>query len=179
MRTRGVLCAVAAMAALSAPAIAGAEPPPPPPPPPAPDIGGYALVKPSEYAVNDGSMYAFTAGEGITCVMSRANGSYGCSGPPFPGAPGGANVVTGAQIGAPGFAVAANPVYVGDKPALPLPANSRISFQHVTCGTDGALVTCQNSFDQSGFVVGPGCSWIVNPTNPLLDRPEGRNPYFN
>ncbi|MGW0161265.1 hypothetical protein ACWDUN_18355 [Mycobacterium sp. NPDC003323] len=178
MRTRGLLFAVAAAAAVSTAAVASAEPPPPPPPPPAPNIGGYALVKPSEYAVNDGSLYAFTAGAGITCVLSRTNGSYGCSGA-FPGAPNGANVVSGGQVGAPGFATAANPVYVGDKPATPLPANSRISFQHVTCGTDGAMVTCQNSFDQSGFVISPGGSWIVNPTNPLLDRPEGRNPYFN
>ena len=142
MRTRGVLVAVAAAVALGAPAVAAAEPPaPPPPPPPPPDIGGYAPVKPSEFAVNDGNMYAFTAGDGIICVMSRNSGGYGCSGP-FPGAPNGATVVSGGQIGAPSFAAAANPVYVGDKPAQTLPAHSRISFQHVTCGTDGSMVTC-------------------------------------
>ncbi|MGU3497995.1 hypothetical protein [Mycobacterium sp. C31M] len=178
MRTRGLLLAVAAAVALGTPAVAAAEPPAPPPPPPPPNIGGYEPVRPSEFAVNDGSLYAFTAGAGITCVMSRNNGNYGCSGA-FPGAPGGANVVSGGQVGAPVFANAANPMFVGDKPAQALPANSRISFQHVTCGTDGAMVTCQNSFDQSGFVVSPGGSWIVNPSNPLLDRPEGRNPYFN
>jgi hypothetical protein len=137
----------------------------------------FACSEPFSNFVNTLCSSAISASV-ATCVMSRANGSYGCGGP-FPGAPGGANVVSGGQVGAPGFANAANPVYVGDKPALPLPAHSRIGFQHVTCGTDGAMLTCQNSFDQSGFVVSPGGSWIVNPVNPLLDRPEGRNPYFN
>lgn len=179
MLMRGLLFTVAAGAAMiGLPAVAGAEPPPPPPPPASPNIGAWELVKPSSFAVNDGSMYAFTVNGGITCVLSRGTGGYGCSGP-FPAAPNGANVVTGGQVGAPGFATAANPIYVGDQPAQPLPPNSRISFQHVSCGTDGVLTTCQNSFDQSGFVLSPGGSFILNPSNPLLDRPEGRNPYFN
>ena len=176
MRSTGLLTALAAAAVMSAPAIAAAEPELPPPP--GPNVDAWQLVKPSAYAVNDGSLYAFTTPGGITCAMSRGTGGYGCSGP-FPGAPNGANVVSGGQAGAPGFASAANPIYVGDKPAQPLPPNSRISFQHVSCGTDGVLTTCQNSFDQSGFVIGPAGSYILNPTNPLLDRPEGRNPYFN
>ncbi|GAA2533056.1 hypothetical protein K0O62_04850 [Mycolicibacterium diernhoferi] len=178
MRMRGLLTTLAAATAMSAPAIAAAEPGPPPPPPPGPNINAWELVKPSAYAVNDGSLYAFTTPGDITCVMSRGTGGYGCSGP-FPGAPNGANVVSGGQAGAPGFASAANPIYVGDKPPQPLPPNSRISFQHVSCGTDGVLTSCQNSFDQSGFVIGPGGSYVLNATNPLLDRPEGRNPYFN
>ena len=38
-------------------------------------------------------------------------------------------------------------------------------------------VACLNSYDQGGFVVGPTGSY-VNVTNPLLDRPEGTNPYL-
>lgn len=172
------LVSAAGAAAIALPAVASADPEPAPPPPPPPNIGGYTLVKPSEFAVNGGTMYAFTVNGGITCVMSRDSGGYGCSGP-FPAAPNGANVVSGGQAGAPGFATAANPVYVGDQPAQPLPANSRISFRNVSCGTDGVMTTCQNSYDQSGFVISPGGSFILNASNPLLDRPEGRNPYFN
>lgn len=178
MRMRGLLFVMAAAATMSAPAIAGAEPAPPPPPPPGPNINAWELVKPSAYAVNDGSLYAFTVPGDITCVLSRGTGGYGCSGP-FPAAPNGANVVTGGQVGAPGFANAANPIYVGDQPAQPLPANTRIGFRNVSCGTDGVLTSCQNSFDQSGFVISPAGSYVLNPSNPLLDRPEGTNPYFN
>jgi hypothetical protein len=28
-------------------------------------------------------------------------------------------------------------------------------------------------------VVSPSASWIVGEVNPLVDRPEGTNPYFN
>ncbi|MGK2901390.1 MAG: hypothetical protein ACSLE7_00630, partial [Mycobacterium sp.] len=109
MAMRGLLTAVAAGAALiGSSAVAGAEPAPPPPPPPGPNINAWELVKPSAFAVNDGSMYAFTVPGDITCVMSRGTGGYGCSGP-FPAAPNGANVVSGGQVGAPGFATAANP----------------------------------------------------------------------
>src|SRR6478736_2943379 len=104
MRMRGVLFVAAAAAAMSAPAIAGAEPAPPPPPPPAPNINAWELVKPSAYAVNDGTMYAFTVPGDIICVMSRGTGGYGCSGP-IPAAPNGANVVSGGQFGAPGHHV--------------------------------------------------------------------------
>jgi hypothetical protein len=109
--------------------------------------------------------------------MSRANGSYGCGGP-FPGAPGGANVVSGGQVGAPGFANAANPVYVGDKPALPLPAHSRIGFPHVTCGTDGGDADRQKLLRPVRVRGQPGADGSST-GQPLLDRPEGRNPYFN
>ena len=38
----------------------------------------------------DGSFYAFTVADGVTCVMSRSTGGYGCSGA-IPAAPEGAN----------------------------------------------------------------------------------------
>jgi hypothetical protein len=111
--------------------------------------------------------------------MSRSTGGYGCSGA-IPAAPEGANTVSGGQVGAPGFSSAAAPIYAGvAADAKPLPAGSRISFRNVSCGFDGTVTTCVNNFDQSGFVLSPAGSAILNPANPLLDRPEGTNPYFN
>jgi hypothetical protein len=54
---------LAAAAALSVPAVAGAEPPPPPLRRGPGHQRGFAPVAAAEYAVNDGSMYAFTVGE--------------------------------------------------------------------------------------------------------------------
>jgi hypothetical protein len=37
----------------------------------------------------------------------------------------------------------------------------------------------RNSFDQSGFVVCPGASFLLNTINPLADRPDCRSPFVN
>ncbi|MDR3663269.1 MAG: hypothetical protein P4L86_23280 [Mycobacterium sp.] len=166
------------------PGVAGADPqqdpPAPPTSPPAPNLNGFKPVKPSDFAGKDGSFYMFTAPGGLTCVMRRDAGEYGCSGP-LPGAPDGANVVVGQQVGAPQFNTLSGPKYVGEMPGpvQALPAGSRISYRNITCGTDGTMTACVNSFDQSGFVVSPAGSFIVNESNPLLDRPKDRNPYVN
>jgi hypothetical protein len=34
------------------------------------------------------------------------------------------------------------------------------------------MTSCVNSYDQSGFVISPGGSYIVGQTPPLLDRPR-------
>jgi hypothetical protein len=173
----GVVAAGAAV--IGVPGVAGADPEPAPPPPPPPNVNAFTPVKPSDFAAQDGSFYAFTVGNGVTCVMSRSTGGYGCSGA-IPAAPEGANTVSGGQVGAPGFSSAAAPIYAGvAADAKPLPAGSRISFRNVSCGFDGTVTTCVNNFDQSGFVLSPAGSAILNPSNPLLDRPEGTNPYFN
>ena len=61
----------------------------------------------------------------------------------------------------------------------PLPAGSRVSYQTLSCGTDGAVTSCVDSKNQAGFVISPGATWIVGEVNPLVDRPEGTNPYSN
>jgi hypothetical protein len=137
---------------LGAPGIAAADPPP------APDINSYPSVKPSEYAVQDGAWYAFTVSEGVTCVLDKQSGGYGCSGP-IPAAPGGANMVTGAATGSPGFASSDRPLYGVFEGAKPLPPNTRLSFRTVSCGTDGTTTTCLNTTDQSGFVISPAGSF--------------------
>ncbi len=174
-RMIGVL-GVAATAVVGMAATAAADPAEPPPPPP-PNVNAYAPVKPSEFAVLDNSAYAFTTPDGLTCMLQRSGG-YGCSGP-IPGAPEGANLVSGAIGGVPGFSsAAANPfANVGD--IKPLPANSRLSFQTLSCGNDGTMTACVDSGNQSGFVISPAGSFIVGEVNPLVDRPEGTNPYFN
>jgi hypothetical protein len=112
-------------------------------------------------------------------VLSRVTGYYGCSGP-MPGAPGGANTVTGGPRGEPGFASSNAPLYPMDKPPNVLPANTRLSYSTVSCGVDGGGgVVCTNSFDQTGFVAGPAGSFSFGAVNPLVDRPEGTNPYAN
>ena len=44
---------------------------------------------------------------------------------------------------------------------------------------DGTTTTCVDSRSQSGFVISPAGSFILNETPPLLDRPEGTNPFIN
>ena len=173
-RIIGVIGAAAA-AVVCVPGIAAAEPPPPPPAPP--NVNAYAPVKPSEYAVMDNNWYAFATPDGLTCVLQRS-GSYGCSGP-IPGAPEGANLVSGTMGRVPSFANTDAAVFAAAGAAKPLPAGSRISYQTVSCGNDGAVTTCVDSRNQSGFVISPAGSFILGETNPLLDRPEGTNPYFN
>ena len=60
--------------------------------------------------MQNGDIYGFAVPGDIACVMSRGTGGYGCSGP-LPAAPEGANVVTGAQQGPPGFANADRPLW--------------------------------------------------------------------
>ncbi|MDH6246246.1 hypothetical protein M2432_003903 [Mycobacterium sp. OTB74] len=178
---RLVIGLVAAGVVLTAPAVASADPQDDPPPsPPAPNLNGFTPVKPSDFAGKDGTFYTFMAPGGVTCLIRRNSGEYGCSGA-LPAAPGGANMVSGGQVGAPQFSVIDRPIYMGemDGPVRTLPAGSRISFRNVSCGTDGVMTACVNSFDQSGFVLSPAGSFIANPSNPLLDRPKDRSPFAN
>jgi hypothetical protein len=167
------LVGAAGAVVMGVPVGAGADPEPPPGPP---NVNAYPPVKLSEYAVMDNNWYAFATPEGITCVLQKSGG-YGCSGP-IPAAPNGANVVSGGPAGPPGFANADRPVFSVEG-VKPLPPNTRMSYHTVSCGTDGVVTTCQNGRDQSGFVISPAGSYILNSTNPLLDRPEGTNPFFN
>jgi hypothetical protein len=158
--------------------VAGADPTPDPGHPPAPNINGFTPVSPVDFTVADG-VYAFSGPEGVVCVMSKATRTYGCSGP-LPGAPEGANVVTGGAFGEPGFSVADRPLYLFDKPVNAIKPNTRISMGTVSCGADGGgTLICVNSFDQTGFVIGPAGTSTFGAVNPLLDRPKGTNPYFN
>jgi hypothetical protein len=127
-------------------------------PPPAPDINAFPSERPSEYSVQDGAWYAFTVAGGVTCVLDKQSGGYGCSGP-LPAAPGGANLVTAPAKGAPGFASSDRPLYGVVEGAKPLPPNTRLSFRTISCGTDGVTTTCLNSADQSGFVLSPAGSY--------------------
>jgi hypothetical protein len=173
----GVLGAAAAVL-VSMPGGAAADPPPNPvPQPPTPNVNGLAPVKPSEFAVLDGNWYAFATPEGFTCVLQKSGG-YGCNGA-LPGAPEGANLVGGAIGVPPSFSIATVPIFAAAGAPKPLPSGSRISFQTLSCGVEGATTTCVDSRTQSGFVISPAGTSLVNTTPPLLDRPQGTNPYFN
>ncbi len=167
-----------AAAVFGVPGIASAEPPPEPAPqpPPPPNVNALAPVKLSDYAVMDGAWYVFSS-SGLTCVLQRSGG-YGCNGP-IPGAPEGANLVSGVGGGVPAFANTAGPVFGPPEAAKPLPAGSRISYQTVSCGNDGTTTTCVDNRSQSGFVISPAGSFVLNETPPLLYRPEGTNPFAN
>jgi hypothetical protein len=79
----------------------------------------------------------------------------------------------------PAFSNAAGDVFASVN-AKPLPPGSRLSYQTVSCGSDGSVTTCSDSRIQSGFVLSPAGSFIINGgRNPLVDRPEGTNPYVN
>ncbi|MBV9089749.1 MAG: hypothetical protein JO044_07570 [Mycobacteriaceae bacterium] len=159
----------AAAALIAAPGIAWADPDAPPP---APNINAFAPISPADFSVMSGAWYAFATPDGLTCVIQKGPGDYGCSGP-IPNAPDGANMVSGGPTGAPGFANADASVFAVAGPVKPLPPKTRLSYRQISCGTDGAGTTsCLNSYDQSGFVIGPGGSYIVGQTPPLLDRPR-------
>jgi len=175
-----VLTAAALIAAVAAAAPAWADPTPETTaPPPPPNVNVFTPISPVDFAVADG-VYAFTGpGGGLTCVMSRATRSYGCSGA-LPGAPEGANVVSGGPAGEPGFSNADRPLYLFDKPVKELTPGTRLSMGTVSCGVDGGgSIICNNTFDQTGFVTGPGGTFTFGAVNPLLDRPQGTNPFIN
>jgi len=177
MRSTTILSGIAAVAMVSAPGIAAADPTEPPPPPPAPNVNAWTAVKPSDYAVLSDQAYGFTTPDGLTCMIQR-NGGYGCFGA-LPGAPDGASLVSGRIGQVPGFAATGGNPFAMAGDIKPLPAGSRLSFQTLSCGTDGSTTACVDSRNQAGFVVSQGASWIVGEINPLVDRPEGTNPYFN
>lgn len=175
--SEAVVAAVAGVALIFAGhGLAGADPDPVPAPLPLPNVNAYTPISPVEYTVNNGQWYAFAGPAGVTCILNRANGDYGCSGP-LPGAPEGANLVSAGPVGAPTFSLTPAPLFGSVGPVKALPPNTRLSFREVSCGVDGAgAVACVNSRDQVGFVVGPAGSF-VNGDMPLLDRPEGTTPY--
>jgi hypothetical protein len=163
-------------AAVMTAGLAAAQPPAPAPPP-APDVNAWPPVSPAEFTAMNGTWYAFGAPGDLTCVIQRG-GAYGCSGP-IPAAPGGANLVSGGIGGVPTFANAAAPFSNVVETVKPLPPNTRISFQTVSCGTDGTMTTCVDAHNGAGFVISPTASFVLQPSNPLLMPREGRNPYFN
>lgn len=179
MLSRILIGLVAAGAAvIGVPGMAAADPDPAPPPPPL-DLNALTPVKPSDFSMLDNGIYAFAVPGDIACIMNRGSGKYGCSGA-IPAAPDGANTVTGAQQGPPAFANADRPLFVFDTLPKRLDPGSRISFRDVTCGTDGTVTMCTNSFDGAGFVISPAGSVVLQPNNPLLlNTGEGHNPYFN
>lgn len=161
-----VLCAAVAL-----PAAASADPDTPPPPP-IPNVNAYTPLNPVEYSVLGGTWYAFAGPPDVTCIINRQNGDYGCSGP-LPGAPGGANLVSGGQAGSPTFSTTAQPLFSAAGPVKALPPNTRLSFREISCGTDATgAVACLNAREQVGFVVSSAGSF-VNGSNPMLTRPEG------
>lgn len=149
------LVSAAGTVMIGMPAIASADPEPAPA---VPNVNAYAPVKTSEYAVMDKTWYAFSIPDGITCVIQR-NGSYGCSGP-IPAAPNGANLVSGGP-GVPGFASSPAPVFAVVENPKPLPSNSRLSYQTVSCGTDGVTTSCIDGRNQAGFVISPAGSFVI------------------
>jgi hypothetical protein len=143
---------VAGAGVVGLPGIAAADPPP------LPNINSLPAAKPSEFSVMDGAWYAFEVPGGVTCVLDKQSGGYGCSGP-LPAAPGGANLISAGASGKPGFANATRPLYGVVENPKALPPNTRLSFRTISCGTDGLVTTCLNTTDQSGFVLSPDGSY--------------------
>jgi len=173
--TRGAFGAVVAVVASVSPA--WADPDPAPAPPPLPNVNAYTPISPVDYAAMGGNWYAFAGPVGVTCVINKTSGGYGCSGA-LPGAPEGANLVSAGPVGPPAFASTGQPIFSAVGEVKALPPNTRLSFREISCGVDAAgAVACVNSREQIGFVVSPAGTYI-NDFNPLLDRPDGANPYM-
>lgn len=171
------LMSVAGAAAIGVPGTAFADPEPAPAPV-LPNVNAYKPVSPVDYTAMGGNWYAFAGPPGgVVCVLDRQNASYGCSGA-LPGAPNGANLVSGGPSGEPGFSSSGASLYASAGDVKPLPPNSRLSFRDISCGVDGGgVVACVNSHDQVGFVVGPAATFTSGPS-PMLDRPKNSNPLF-
>ena len=170
---RGALGAAVVAVTVASPAWAD----PDPAPPPLPAVNAYPPISPVDYLTMSGNWYAFAGPAGVVCIIDRNNSGYGCSGA-LPGAPDGANLVSAGPVGSPTFASTGQPVFGAAGPVKPLPPNTRLSFRNISCGVDGSgTVACVNSRDQVGFVVGPAGTFI-NGVNPMLDRPDGANPYL-
>ena len=179
VRTITAVAAVFGGAALGGAAIPGTAmaDPPPPPPPVLPDVLGFTPISPVDYTVMGGNWYAWAGPDGITCVINRQSAGYGCSGA-LPGAPDGANLVSGGLAGPPTFSSTGRPVFASAGEVKPLPPNTRLSFREISCGADAeGAVDCVNVRDQVGFMVSPSGTFI-NAVNPLTVRPEGANPYL-
>lgn len=168
---------VAAVAAVALATPAWAEPSPPPAPPAPPNVLALTPASPVDFTVADG-MYAFTAPVGVTCVLSRISRGYGCSGN-LPGAPEGANVLTAGASGVPGYSRTDRPMYQFETPPNQLAEGTRLGMGTVSCGALDGGVVCTNTFDQTGFVISPAGTYTFGGVNPLLDRPEGTNPFIN
>ena len=161
-------------AAVAAGAVVGASPAaaePGAPPPPIPDVFAYMPVNPADYTVKAGRLFAFAGPPGVVCALDTINGEYGCSGP-LPGAPGGANLVSGGPVGMPIFSTTEALKYADAGAVRPLPPNTRLSYRQVACGVDDAgVVACFNSRDQVGFVVGPTASFAASNLPAPVDPP--------
>ncbi|EUA62620.1 hypothetical protein I542_2771 [Mycobacteroides abscessus 1948] len=89
MRILPILGAVAsAVVAVMLAGVASADPDTPNPLDPSglPNVNGLTPVSPLEYSTLADTAYGFTIPGGISCLIKRADASYGCSGP-LPGAP--------------------------------------------------------------------------------------------
>lgn len=135
----------------------------------------FTPISPVDYTAMGGNWYAFAGPAGITCVINKQSVSYGCSGA-LPGAPEGANLVSGGAVGPPAFSATDRSMSAQLGNVKALPPNTRLSFREISCGADGAgVVACVNSRDQVGFMIGPGGTFIDD-VMPLVARPDGANP---
>ena len=145
------------------------------PTPELPNVVSFTPISPVDYTVMSGNWYAFAGPAGITCVINKQTVSYGCSGP-LPGAPEGTNLVSGGELGPPGFSSTNRPLFTEPGNLKSLPPNTRLSFRDISCGVDGAgVVACVNTRDQVGFMIGPTGTFIDD-VMPLVARPDGNGP---
>lgn len=150
----------AAAVLVAAPSVASADPKDPEPPP-LPNVNAFPPISPADFTVMNGTWYAFGAPGGLTCVIDKSRNAYGCTGP-IPGAPDGANLVSGAGPGEPGFANAGGNVFAAAGTVKPLPPQSRLSYRNIACAIDGGGVTsCQDTASQHGFVLSPAGSFTA------------------
>ncbi|AMO59841.1 Uncharacterised protein [Mycolicibacterium phlei] len=168
----------AGLAVAAAAGVAAAQPPAPAPTPAPPNVLALPPAQLPDYAKMDGQWYAFKTPTGLTCVLQR-NGPYGCSGA-LPAAPDGANLVRGGP-GPAAFSATDGDPFAGIEDVNLLPEGVRLSLQTVSCATTGGgVTTCYDDRTQSGFVLSPAGSFIINGgALPLLDRHEGTNPFIN
>ena len=130
-------------------------------PRPLPNVNSYPSISPVDFAVLNGTWYAFGTPDGLTCVIDKSRNAYGCSGP-IPAAPEGANLVSGVGGEQPAFANTAAPVFAVAGPVRPLPPQTRLSYRDVSCAIDATGATaCVNSASQHGFMLSPAGSFTA------------------
>ena len=110
--------------------------------------------------MNDGAWYAFSAPNGLTCVLGPPIGRLWLQRADTRGAGRRQHGERGARRWA--RLRQFRPSVVRHTPWVQstLPPNTRLSFRTVSCGTDGVATSCTNSADQTGFVLSPAGSFV-------------------
>ncbi len=127
----------------------------------------------------DGAWFAFSTPDGLICALQKSNGWMAAA--PDPRRPRGCELLVSSSYGGvAGFSSAAGNVFAAAGAAKPLPGGFADQLpDRQLRQRRRARRRCVDNRSQSGFVISPAGSFILNETPPLLYRPEEPTPFMN